>query len=150
MDAASGEIREAPEQRTFIIVLRAPSSARFKPEEGQEIFLPNLPGIAGTVRLRLRTRWVDEGFEAPIPRELWIEALGPAPSLDEAVSKFSAAGRLLATLLAFCANAAVGTPEVHIAYDASAGRTEREFLEVFLPDERATPRRSASENRRVL
>jgi len=123
-----------------MVVLRAPSSARFKPEEGQEISLSNLPGIAGTVRLRLRTRWVDEGFEALIPRELWIEALGPAPSLDEAVTKFSAAGRFLATILAFCANATVGTPEVHIAYDASAGRTEREFMEVFLPDERGLPR----------
>jgi hypothetical protein len=132
MDRASREQREATEQRTFIVVLRAPSSARFKPEEGQEFFVPNLPGIAGTVRLRLRTRWMDEGFEAPTPRELWIEALGPAPSLDEAVSKFSAISRFLATLLAFCANATVGTPEVHIAYDASAGSTEREFMEVFL------------------
>jgi hypothetical protein len=140
MDAASGEQREAAEQTTFMVVLRAPSSARFKPEEGQEIFLSNLPGIAGTVRLRLRTRWVEEGFEAPIPRELWIEALGPAPSLDEAVSKFSAASRLLATILAFCTNATVGIPEVHIAYDASPGRPEREFMEVFLPDERGLPR----------
>jgi hypothetical protein len=140
MDTAAGEQREALEQKTFLVVLRAPSSARFAPEEGQEIFLPDVPGIAGTVRLRLRTRWVDESFEAPTPRELWIEALGPAPSLDDAVSKFSAAGRFLATLLAFCANATVGTAEVHIAYDASPGSNEREFMEVFLPDERGLPR----------
>ena len=140
MDTASDKQREATQQRTFVVVLRAPSSARFKPEEGQEFSLPNVPGSAGTVRLRLRTRWVDEGFDAPTPRELWIEALGPAPSLDEAVSKFSAASRFLATLLAFCANATVGTPEVHIAYDASAGCTERDFMEVFLPDESGLPR----------
>jgi hypothetical protein len=49
-------------------------------------------------------------------------------------------GRFLATLLAFCANTAVETPEVHIAYDASEGSTEREFMEVFLPDEGGHPR----------
>ena len=127
-------------QHNFIVVLRARSSARFRPEAGQEFFISGLPGIVGTVRMRLRTRWVDEGFEAPTPRELWIEALGPAPTLDEAIAKFSAAGRLLATLLAFCANTSVKTPEVHIAYDASSGCTERAFLEVFLPDERGHPR----------
>jgi hypothetical protein len=139
MDIASDEY-EVPQKKTFIVVLRARSSARFKPEEGQEISFSGLPGIAGTLRLRVRTRWVDEGFEAPTPRELWIEALGPAQSLDEAVAKSSAAARLLATLLAFCANTAVETPEVHIAYDASEGCTEREFMEVFLPDEKGQPR----------
>jgi hypothetical protein len=134
------EGHEIAEQKTFIVVLRARSSARFKPEEEQQISFSGLPGITGELRLRVRTRWVDEGFDAPTPRELWIEALAPAPSLDEAVSNSSAAGRLLATLLAFCANTAVEAPEVHIAYDASSGCTEREFMEVFLPDERGHPR----------
>lgn len=84
----------------------------------------------------MQTRWVDEGHEAPTPRELWIEARGPAPSLDHAASKFGAIGRYLSTLLSFTANVEVGMPEVHIAYDASSGQEEREFLEVFLPDER--------------
>jgi hypothetical protein len=47
MDTAAGEQPEALEQKTFLVVLRAPSSARFAPEEGQEIFLPDVPGIAG-------------------------------------------------------------------------------------------------------
>jgi hypothetical protein len=41
--------------------------------------------------------------------------------------------------MAFCANVTVGSPEIHIAYDASAGVARREFLEVFIPDERGLP-----------
>jgi hypothetical protein len=139
MGTAVEETHEAPEQRTFVVVLRARSSARYKPEEGEEVLL-SMPGIAGKIRLRLRTRWVDEGFEAPTPRELWIEGRGPAQSLDAAVSAVSAAGRLLSTILAFCVNTSVGMPELHIAYDASDACTDREFIEVFLADERGHPR----------
>jgi hypothetical protein len=120
----------------YVVVLRARSAARFKPEEGHEFFISSPPDCAGTVRFRLRTRWVDEGHEAPVPRELWIEARGPAPTLDVAVSSFAAVAQYLATLVGFTANTQVGIPEPHIAYDASDGSTEREFLEVFVPDER--------------
>ncbi|MGN9909365.1 hypothetical protein ACTMTJ_17615 [Phytohabitans sp. LJ34] len=47
--------------------------------------------------------------------------------------------RYLAALLAFTANTQVGIPETHLAYDASDGVTHRDFLEVFVPDERGHP-----------
>src|SRR5437870_5294458 len=62
----------ADAQKTYVVVLRARSSARFLPENGFETFFGDVPGCAGPVRFRLRSRWVDEGHEAPIPRELWI------------------------------------------------------------------------------
>ncbi|MCA1702087.1 MAG: hypothetical protein LC808_01970 [Actinobacteria bacterium] len=127
-------------QKTYVVVLRARSSARFMPEEGFEVFFGDVPGSAGPVRFRVRTRWVDEGHEAPMPRELWIEGRGPAPSLDHAVAKFGATGHLFRNLLSFTANTSVEVPEVHVAYDATPGATEREFLEVFMPDERGHPR----------
>jgi hypothetical protein len=127
-------------QRTYIVVLRARSSARFLPEEGFSVSFNDVPGCAGPVRFGLRTRWVDEGHAAPLPRELWIEARGPAPSLDHAITVFGSFGRSFANLLAFTANTPAETPEVHLAYDATPGVTEREFVEIFLADERGHPR----------
>jgi hypothetical protein len=126
-------------QRTYNVVLRARSAARFKPEEGNEFLFASVPDCQGAVRFRTRTRWVNEGHEAPLPRELWIEGRGPAPSLDLAVSRFTAIARYLTTLIAFTANTQVGTPEAHIAFDATNGERDRDFLEVFLPDERGHP-----------
>lgn len=127
-------------QKTYVVVLRARSSARFMPEEGFEVSFGDVPGSFGSVRFRVRTRWVDEGHEAPIPRELWIEGRGPAPSLDHAVANFGATGRVFSNLLSFTADTSVEVPEVHVAYDATPGVSEREFLEVFMPDERGHPR----------
>jgi hypothetical protein len=127
-------------QRTYVVVLRARSSARFLPEEGFSVSFNDVPGCAEPVRFGLRTRWVDEGYAAPLPRELWIEARGPAPSLDHAVAVFGSSGRSFANLLAFTANTPTETPEVHLAYDATRGVTEREFVEVFVADERGHPR----------
>ncbi|MCW2899246.1 MAG: hypothetical protein JWO67_1511 [Streptosporangiaceae bacterium] len=123
----------------YVVVVRARSSARFLPGQGQEVLLGPGPQVPTQLRIRLQTRWADEGFTSQVPRELVIEVRGEAPSLDAAVSHFPQVARPFAALLAFCANVAVGTPEAHIAYDISAGTDEREFLEVFLPDEGGLP-----------
>jgi hypothetical protein len=124
-----------PAAHTYTVVLRCPSSARFLPEGGHHVVLPPLPGTVGNVIARLRTRWLDEGNEAPTPRELWVEVVVTTDSLDQATSIATRAARFLAAALAFTANVQTGTPEVHIAFDSSPGETRREFLEVFLPDE---------------
>ncbi len=123
------------EQAEYVVVLRARSSARFVPEEGWEIVLdaPKL-GLKG-IRFRTFTRWVAEGG-SELPRELITEVRGHAGSLDEAVGKFSAIARPLATMIGFVANVRVGPLEEHLAYDCTPTRDEREFLEVFIPDER--------------
>ncbi|SDY92206.1 hypothetical protein SAMN05661080_05029 [Modestobacter sp. DSM 44400] len=85
--------------------------------------------------MRAFTRWVDEASKQ-LPRELVIEVRGRTGSLDEAAGKFGAIARPLTTLAGFVANVLVGTAEVHLAYDSTPTREEREFLETFLPDER--------------
>jgi hypothetical protein len=65
-----------------------------------------------------------------------IEVRGRAPSLDEAVTKFATLGRPIATMAGFVANVRVGLLEIHIAYDCAPDHDTREFVEVFLPDER--------------
>ncbi len=39
-------------------------------------------------------------------------------------------------MIAFVSNVRVGPIETHLAFDSDPGKTEREFVEVFLPDER--------------
>jgi hypothetical protein len=120
----------------FIVVLRARSSARFLPKEGWQIDLDAVPDLElGAVRVRTFTRWVANG-EHPIPRELIVEVRGQADSLDEAIEKFGMIARPIATMAAFVANVRAGPLEIHLAYDCNVNHTEREFVEVFLPDER--------------
>jgi len=117
----------------YIVVLRAPSSARFVPEDGWELNLA-VPSLdLDAVRVRCYTRWVDDG-PLSLPRELVLELKGPAGSLDEAVTKFAMIARQVANMIGFVTNVLVGPPEVHLAYDASPASEERGLLEVFIAD----------------
>jgi hypothetical protein len=117
------------------VVLRASSSAYFLPEEGWEHHFSLLGLGIGPVRTRAFTRWVTEGLHS-VPRELVIEVKGRARSLDEAGAKFSMIARPIANMIAFVTNVRVGSIEAHLAFDGDPDSTERQFLEVFLPDER--------------
>ena len=135
---ADGGAGTAPEDalREFVVVLRAPSSARFLPEEGFELNLEQAEeSDPPSVRLRMYSRWVPSGHLEPLPRELVIEVRGWAPSIDEAIVRFAGIARPMATLIAFVANVRVGLTEVHLAYDCSPDSDERQFVETFIPDE---------------
>jgi hypothetical protein len=119
----------------YVVVLRAGAAARFLPEEGCQAFLSDPELIPHGVRVRAFTRWVDEGGK-DVPRELVVEVLGRASGLDEAIETFAAVARPVATLIGFVVNVLVGPLEVHLAYEVAARQGTREFLEVFIPDER--------------
>jgi hypothetical protein len=119
----------------YTVVCRAASSARFVPEEGWEQHV-HVPALGpSTVRARAFTRWAQEGPHQ-VPRELVIEVKGRAGSLEQAGSTFSELAREIANVIAFVSNVRVGPVEAHLAFDSAPGETERELLEVFLPDER--------------
>lgn len=119
----------------FITVLRAPSSALLLPDEGFEI---NFPQQA--TRVRLRTQWQHRGLEHPVPGDLWVEVRGENASLDVAVQRHASLARGVATFVAFVANAAVEPLEIELAYDATEGRTEREYLQVFIREASPIPK----------
>src|SRR6187399_2706251 len=102
--------------RTFTVVLRCRSAARFRPEEGQIVTIANVAGVDGEMAVRMRTRWLDEGFESPTPRELWLDARCTARTLETAISASTGVARLLAAIAAFTANVASSAPEVHIGF----------------------------------
>jgi hypothetical protein len=101
------------------------------PEEGWEHHLESVPGLGlGAIRIRTFTRWVPASG-GQLPRELAVEVSGHAGSLDEAVVKFQTIGWPIAAMIGFITNVRVGLLEVHLAYECTAGRAERPFLEVF-------------------
>lgn len=124
---------------SYIVVMRASAAARF-PQEYGSLEVENFPSTAGPISIKFRTRYSEEGFGSPIPREMWVEARGAAPSIKDAINTFTESANGLAVVVAFSANAHVGDLEPHVAFDNTPGRTEREFFESFLPDERGLPK----------
>jgi hypothetical protein len=117
-----------------IVVFRAQSSAHFQPEDVFEINV-SAPQLDLTgIRLRIFTRWTSIGSNQ-IPRELIVEARGGVKSMNDALAKFGALARPLATMVGFVANVRVGPLEDHIAFECRPTADSRQFLEVFLPDE---------------
>ncbi len=95
----------------------------------------------GPVQFIFRTRYVNEGLEDAVPREMWIEARGEANcSLDDAMREYARVANLLGPVISFAANAPVGHMDIHLAYDATPDLDRHEFFENFLPDERGRPR----------
>lgn len=122
--------------REYIVVLRCASAARFAPDDYLHV---ETQSESGPVNLIFRTRYSDQGFSALVPYDLWVEARGPAPSLEVTIETFANAALILAPLIALSANATVGVLDIELAYDNTPGISEREFFQHFLPDRVETP-----------
>jgi hypothetical protein len=118
----------------YIAVFRSRSNARFR--LGHVFTIDKVPGGERPCDVALWTAYEDVGLAAQIPRELIIEVKGEATSLDNALAAYQQVAQGFANFTAFVANAPVGQPRLHIAYDASSDRNEHEFMEVFGADER--------------
>ena len=62
-----------------------------------------------------------------------------APGIDAAVRSAANAASAIAAIISFCVNAAVEPPELHVAFNSTAGLARREFIEAFLPDQGGPP-----------
>ena len=118
----------------YIVVFRAPSASLF--ERGLAIRV-NVPREPGDIVLTFQTRYLERGLENPLPGNMWIDARGPSYNLEEAVSIFGNAVGTVIPIIAFCTNAAIGDLELELAYNNTTGLEKREFLQSFLPEERA-------------
>ncbi len=121
----------------YVAALKSASAARFLRD--QELKINNF-GV-GTLRVDLifRTRYVDEGFESTVPRELWVDVRGEADSLREAIDAFWPAANAVIPVIAFSANAAVDFLELELAYDNTASQQEHEFFQSFVQEGRSIP-----------
>ena len=125
--------------RTFTVVLKAPSAAKLLPEDTYTITYRDNP-FPGVFHVRARTLWRSAGFDSPIPRELWIEVVGPAQSLDEALQRLPGFARPIGRVLAFVANAAVGLLDIDLAFESTPGIESRDYAQTFIPGERGLPK----------
>lgn len=120
--------------RPFVVVLKGRSSVRIPLDRGAELNVP-LPDW-GLVNIRVRTAWVDAGFEHPLPRELWFEINLDADSVDQAMDRARAISQAVVPIVAFVANAEIGAVQAHLAFEAHPVEARRDFVEYFIPDER--------------
>ena len=122
--------------KEYVVVIQAGSRLRFNPGESLQVQV-NI----GEHRclMTYQTRYREEGFESPVPRGLWIDARGTAPSLNSAIETFTNASQLFVNLISFSTNAYAGESEFHLAFDNTSGLKEREFFQQFIKEERELP-----------
>ena len=126
--AVSEQVSNLP---IYHVVFKARSAARFRRETEQIWF--NVGLEQGPVQMRVRTRFTDEGHEAAVPRELFIEMRGPAVGMNVAIDTFGPVAAAVANVAAFSTNAAVHQVELYVAVDATPGLPEREFSQQYGP-----------------
>src|SRR5207253_1844949 len=113
-----------------------PSAAVFGPAE--KLLINDLPTPLGPVQVTYRTRNVKAG-DVPIFGDMWIEIRGDVPDLKGGIQSLANVGFLALPVIALCTNAAVGHPDIELAFEAAQGLTERAFFEAYLPPERKVP-----------
>lgn len=92
-------------QKRYTVVIRFPGSLiRIPPGRGIRVAPVNTPHGVCDLSFSQRSEQADH-IKEPIPRELWLEVNGRAPSLDAAVGLGLALANEFARLLAFGANA---------------------------------------------
>jgi hypothetical protein len=122
--------------KNFVVVIRAGSRLRFAQSDFMRVNV-NING--NNTVLTFQTRYIDEGFETPVPRDMWIDARGSADSVEEAIVAFTNAAMFFNNLVSFCSNGYAGDIRFHLAYDNTPGVSERDFFEQFVADERGAP-----------
>lgn len=116
--------------RPFTVVLRGPSAIRIPPGTGARCVLEDVE-----IEVRIQTRWVESGFEHPLPRELYFEVRLFADSIDDAIEQARVMSSVVTSAISFAMNAEIGPIEPHIAFETTPGVEEREFVEYFIRDE---------------
>ena len=117
----------------YVVVFRALSAPMFP--RGKEIKIENTTSL-GTVILTFRTRHVNIGLAHPLPGDLWIDARGPANSVENAVSVFGGIVGTLTPIISFSTNAAIGDLEPELVFNNTCGLKTRDFLQSMLPGKR--------------
>jgi hypothetical protein len=117
---------------TYVVVLRSRASAIFYP--GDEFTMTYIRETRDPFRLTFRTTYDQAGFDAPLPKDLWVEARGPATNITDAFELFGNAALEISAIIAFVMNASMGALEVELAFDETPEVNEHEFLQSFVAD----------------
>lgn len=115
----------------YVVIARSRASAVFYPGDSFSLDYQRTDGE--TFKLKFRTQYL-EGYEAPLPKDLWVEAWGPARDLDDAANVFVNAALEISAIIAFVTNASLGLLELELVFDATSDKEEHEFLQSFVAD----------------
>jgi len=122
----------------YIAALRAQSTVRFAPDV--HIALTNMPAYGHLIDVEFFTNWRDEGVGANVPRDLMIEvrtrSTGEFRSIIGMLADF---GTAVSSVLSVAANAVIDSPQPWVAYDATPGRSERQFIQMVVSEDQGLP-----------
>lgn len=121
----------------FVTVLRASAAVRVAP--GTQVSM-NVVDKGQSWQVTFRTRYVDFAEQQQLPRELWVEVVGPGEDLDDAMRSAQGRANVMASVLTCGMNAAVDPLQVDVCFDASPEREEHDFFQNCLLDETGMPR----------
>jgi hypothetical protein len=128
--------------KEFVVVMRGPSAVMYKPAE--TLSVQDVPSDIGPVDIVYTTRYLNREPDVTMPGHLWIDIRGDAHTLDEALVPFANAGLSMLPVLALSTNAAIGEPEIELGFDNTAGITERDYFQSYIPPERDIPHTARS------
>ncbi len=122
----------------FLVVGRAASALYFPIDV--HFLVRDFPSPFGRVDVLFQTRRTAvTGMEQPLPRGLWVEVRGHAPSLTDALTAFPQIAQNLTVVLTITANAPTEDIVPELGIDVTDGVTERAFFQQFLFDEPLLP-----------
>jgi hypothetical protein len=122
----------------FTAVLRAAARAKVRYDD-PPLILASYPTPVGPVTLTFRTRYDQEEFGIPVPRELWVEATGEATTLEAGINASWQAAATMVPVIAMTTNAAIGDLYPHLAFETTAGVEDRAFFQSTVDTERGIP-----------
>jgi len=127
---------DANQLRAYVVVGRTPASAIFGADE--EMAITYRYGECEPAEIVFRTRYLDKGYEVPVPEDLWVEARGKAMGLIPAAEMLANGARDLATIISVSVNASMGKIDIELAFDSTPGVQEHEYFQSFVPEKNLT------------
>lgn len=122
----------------FTAVLRAAARAKVRNDD-PPLILANYPTPIGPVTLTVRTRYDHEEFGIPVPRELWVEGIGEASTLEDGLNASWQAAATMVPVIAMSTNAAIGDLYPHLAFETTESVEDRAFFQSTVNTERGIP-----------
>ena len=122
---------------TYVVVARTRASAILYP--GINLTLESHHPDWGKFKLVFRTRYQEQGYDAPVPKDFWVEITGNAPDLHAAVAAFAGTAAEISSIVAVCVNATMGQLEPEIVFDATPTNAEHEYFQSFVPESPTIP-----------
>src|SRR5262245_36430446 len=126
-------MNDTKKKRHFVVVMYFASSAIF--EKNHNLVISSPRDNDTPVEVTFTTRYLDRGFDVQVPGAIQATARGSESNTNSAAESFSTVANLSALCLAIVSNAWIGFPEVLLAYDDTPDEQEREYLQVYVPEE---------------